>query len=332
MNTKRPHLIALILLSTLLALPADAQVDIEASPMEFLPLEVGNQWTYEHHYSNEALYEYHLSFRIYTEPYWAEPSSPMRDVVQALFGLPGYPWYPDEQGDFRSYDRDAIEAYKSPLGRELTLEITHTEIIEGHEYFVFSLVPYDWPPVPNFFLAGQKVRFSDEGALLIRWDGQDIPFYAFHAEEPYRLPAYPVLHNENLPIEHTIAPFRYPAGVEGNSISSLNSISPLVDITPPLSLGQTTAAGFFILWDQGHDFLWLGSIDFILGYGLVAYSRMEAATGNLGFIFPAFDNTIVPISAVIGGQKLEFSYTPVEWTNVQSTTWGQLKARHRPRP
>ena len=49
MNTKRPPHIALILLSTLLALPADAQVDIEASPMEFLPLEVGNQWTYEHH-------------------------------------------------------------------------------------------------------------------------------------------------------------------------------------------------------------------------------------------------------------------------------------------
>ena len=37
MNTKRPSLIALILLSTLLALPADAQVDIEGSPTGFSP-------------------------------------------------------------------------------------------------------------------------------------------------------------------------------------------------------------------------------------------------------------------------------------------------------
>ena len=40
---------------------------------------------------------------------------------------------------------------------EFTIEITHTEMIEGQEYFVFSDIEYDWPPVPNLFLADQKV-------------------------------------------------------------------------------------------------------------------------------------------------------------------------------
>ena len=261
----------------------------------------------------------------------------MRDVVQALFGLPGHPWYPDEQDDFWKYDNDRIETYQHPLTRELTFEITHTEIIEGHEYFVFSPVPYDWPPVPNFFLAGQKVRFSDDGALLIRWNEQDIPFYAFHAEEPYRLPAYPVLHNENPPVELTIWP--------GSPFSIGVWEFALLEITPPPSLSQATGAGFFIAWDieppveltgvlswMTLDEVDLGAISFASGYGLIEYKVMRAATGDLGFILPAFRNAIFPLSAVIGGQRLEFSHRGIPYTSVQPTTWGQLKARHGQHP
>ena len=49
-----------------------------------------------------------------------------------------------------------------------------------------------------------KVRFSDEGTLLFRWNGQDIPFYAFQEDKPYITPEFPVLQNENLPVEYTI--------------------------------------------------------------------------------------------------------------------------------
>ena len=33
-------------------------------------------------------------------------------------------------------------------------------------YDVFSLAPYDWPPVPSMFLAGKKVRFTADGRLV----------------------------------------------------------------------------------------------------------------------------------------------------------------------
>ena len=165
MVTQLTRFVGLLVLCALLAPPAGAQDAGRVNPTDFLPLEVGNQWTYTHYYSNE----FYVVYIPDVYGIWAEPSSPIRKVVQALFGLPGFPYYPDERDEVGSYDFDELNAYQNPPPRELTFEITHTEIIEGHEYFVFGTVPYDWPPVPNFFLAGQKVRFSDEGTLLIRW-------------------------------------------------------------------------------------------------------------------------------------------------------------------
>ena len=329
MVTQLTRFVGLLVLCPLLTSPAGAQDAGRVNPTDFLPLEVDNQWTYVHYYSNEA----YVTYRPDVYGIWAEPGSPVRAVVQALFGLPGYPYYHDEKDDdwWARYDFDQIKAYESPPPRELTLEITHTEIIEGHEYFVFGTVPYDWPPVPNFFLAGQKVRFSDEGTLLIRWNEQDIPFYAFRAEEPYRTPAYPALHNENLLFELFIVPSRFLAKELENALFPPHT----ADIEPPPSLRQATAAGFW-LWEEYPElerkFLQFGTIVFVRSYGLAAYRRSEVATGDLAHLFPAFENTILPISAVIGGQQLEFSYNPVEGTNVQPTTWGQLKARHGQRP
>ena len=321
MNTKRPPHIALILLSTLLALPADAQVEsaIKVSPMEFLPLEVGNQWTYGHYYWN-LFFGYNDYYG--GAFYWAEPGSPMRAVVRAMFELPGIPFYPDMQEKPFDPPDNLYDLSRLPYPRELTIEITHTEIIEDHTYFVFSQVDYNWPPVPNFFLAGQKVRFSDEGTLLFRWNGQDIPFYAFQEDSPYTTPEYPVLQNENLPVEHTIGFDFLPA-------EELWWDMYLWGLEPPPSLSQELAASFVVTWE---DYLVLGSIGFVTGYGLAAYYLWEPGYGDLGFVLKRFENAIFPVSAVIGGQQLEFSYTPVEGTNVQSTTWGQLKARHRQRP
>lgn len=54
------RLVVPLVLCVLLAPPADAQDEdvFAGSPMDFLPLEVGNQWTYEHGYFNR-FYEYY---------------------------------------------------------------------------------------------------------------------------------------------------------------------------------------------------------------------------------------------------------------------------------
>lgn len=67
----------------------------------------------------------------------------------------------------------------APVDRILTIEITHTERIDGREYFVFSDADYDWPPLPDFFWAGKKVRWSDEGFLVFHWNGQEVLIYDF---------------------------------------------------------------------------------------------------------------------------------------------------------
>lgn len=322
-------LCALMEMLALLVLPADAEVhpiNIEANPMEFLPLEVGNQWTYEHSYWNDI---YYFDIIIFFYPldrdfYWAEPGSLKRAVVRAMFEIPGYPYYPDMQNGFPG------EPEGASAGGEFTIEITHTEMIEGQEYFVFSDVEYDWPPVPNLFLAGQKVRFSDEGTLLFRWQGQDIPLYAFR-DPNCCSPEYPVLQNENLPVKQFIQSFFSSAeNLRGGIEWGLYRME-----FPPSLLSQGSVASFGVEFREElktRPYLDLGSVSFLTGYGLYYYNRWEPGHGDLGMILKSFENEIRPISAVIGGKKLEFSYTAVEWTSIQSTSWGQLKARHGQRP
>ena len=62
---------------------------------------------------------------------------------------------------------------------EATIEITHTETIDGHAYFVFSELDYTWPPAPHHFLAGKKVRFAADGRLLEALDGGEVWLYDF---------------------------------------------------------------------------------------------------------------------------------------------------------
>ena len=308
---------------------------MRGAQQDFLPLEVGNQWTYEHVYHN-SFYFYDDFFFSYDYPWAAPGSSVRRAVVRALLEMPEFPFYPDDQGKrYWSDHLDDVERYRNPPLRELTIEITHTEIIEGQEYFVFSDVPYDWPPVPNFFLTGQKVRFSDEGALLFRRNGQDIPFYVFQEEAYYITPEYPVLQNENLPVKHTLWPFFSPAG------------EPLLEgLKHPPSLSMASSVVFNVSWLEGlpkadwlnyhEDAVDLGLVGFEAGYGIVFYDMVLWANNWGPSNVPVLDfgNSILPVSAVIGGRKLEVSYEPFrfKWTNVQSTTWGQLKARHRQHP
>ena len=334
MVTQPTRLVVPLMLCILLAPPAAAQDGgFEGRPTDFLPLQVGNQWTYDHYYGNNVYY-FDSFYPWERDFYWAEPGSLKRAVVRAMFEIPGYPYYPDMQNGFPGEPESAF------AHGEFTIEITHTEMIEGQEYFVFSDVEYDWPPVPNLFLAGQKVRFSDEGTLLFRWQGQDIPLYAFRDPDCCS-PEYPVLQNENLPVKQFIDAVFLPF----ENLGSAASLG-LVIMKPPPSLSQALAASFLVEFREELEtppYFFLGSVAFLAGYGPVYYHRWEIGPGDLAMILKLFENAIFPVSAVIGGQKLEFSYTAIEWTDPcgerslcsdsvqQPTSWGQLKQRMRRR-
>ena len=132
---------------------------LEIDPHDYLPLAVGNRWTYEHFYRNES----------YGGGVWHGPI-PIEDWK--LFEIPGYP-----HGEGNALPPDFLLR----ANRTLTIEITHTERIDGREYFVFSDAEYDWPPLPDFFWVGKKVRLSEEGFLVFRWKegGYEVPIYDF---------------------------------------------------------------------------------------------------------------------------------------------------------
>ena len=328
MVTQPTRLVVPLMLCILLAPPADAQDEgvFAGSPTDFLPLQVGNQWTYGHTYWNQV---YFFEYPWGQDFYWAEPGSLKRAVVRAMFEIPGYPYYPDMQNGFLPDEPGFFEPEGAFADEVFTIEITHTEMIEGQEYFVFSDVEYDWPPVPNLFLAGQKVRFSDEGTLLFRWQGQDIPLYAFRDPDCCS-PEYPVLQNENLPVKQFIDAFlSSPVNLLGDPDLGLTRLE-----LPP-SLSPALAASFRVEFRgelKTRSYLDLGSVVFLAGYGLVYYSRWLPGYEDLALIFKSFENAILPISAVIGGKKLEFSYPDIEWSHVQPTSWGQLKAHYGQRP
>ena len=316
MVTQRTRLVGPLVLCVLLAPPADAQDEggFEGSPTDFLPLQVGNQWTYAHLYVNGIYREYENFFGDPFDPKNLEYFDPLELLAERLtFEIPGHPFYPP----FVDWPPDDLDSGR----RELTIEITHTETIEGHEYFVFSDPPYDWPPVPTLCLAGQKVRFSDEGVLLVRQPEQDIPLYDFTppygydfaVDKVYPTPAYPVLYDAHDPVRLSLKVFR--SFWDARLRQYWDWFYP-----PPLSFGSTFVARFYTS-------PFLGRVYFLANYGLARYE-----TWIPGWDWARiFVNDIAPVSAVIDGKKIDYPYVFVG-TNVQPTSWGQLKARHGQRP
>ena len=315
MVTQPMCLVILIVLYVLLNAPTNAQdeVDFEGSPMDFLPLQVGNQWTYEQHYLNSLYNRFEIVegvVRDYTGWGGGQEYDPLGSAwvrIRAAWEIPGYPLTARYEPEPSFFDSLYYE-------RELTLEITHTETIEGHAYFVFSK-PSDWPPVPTLCLAGQKVRFSDAGVLLVRQQEQDIPLYDF--APPYT----PFSDPDYVTKDYTTPP--YPVLYEAYNLVSL-----------PLEIGRAffyDRAFVPCFSTKGN----LGFVCFLPNYGLAKY-------GISAFLdpgdFPSSENTLYPVSAVIDGQAIEYPYDPYDsypgytHTHVRPTSWGQLKARHRPRP
>lgn len=315
------RLVVLLVLCILLAPPAAAQNKgvFEGNPMDFLPLQVGNQWTYEHHYLNSFYNRFEIVEGVVREiDVWGpkqeyDPLGPEWTRIRAAWEIPGYPLTTRYEPESPLFD---LLYYK----RELTLEITHTETIEGHAYFVFG-EPHDWSPVPTLGLAGQKVRFSDEDVLLVRRQEQDIPLYNFappyttftgpdYVTKDYTTPAYPVLYDARTSVALSLTIRRlflfdrafvavFDVNFAGLSFSSLRN---------------------------------LGGVWFLPNYGLAKYDILEFDTGE----FPICWNTLYPVSAVIDGQAIEYPYSRYApypgYTHVQPTSWGQFKARHRHQP
>lgn len=284
----------LLILCALMVPSAQAQTaESEINPTDFVPLAVGNQWTYEHDYFNTS----------YLGTRWRG----WNPEVRMLFEIPGYPY-------------DSPESPPDSLlwvnHRELTIEITHTEMIEGSEYFVFSRADYDWPPLPEYFWAGQKVRLSDEGVLLFRWNGQDVPLYGFNPQSPSRhlIPAYPI--REGIFTKLSIARGRI---WDGRSIDF--SIT-FPEFPFPINFHEKMPALISISFRAGY-----GPSYSIEDYGLV--------TGFDGFFFrelvPFFWNKLIPISAIISGESVSYKQILIGNTQVQSSSWGQLKRTFRPR-
>lgn len=147
---KRIHLILAALLSLSGVLPT-AATDYQTS--DYLPLAVGNSWTYEHFYFDND-----------------EPYHP---------GVGYYPQWPTYRAQW-------------PEEPQFTITVERTEVIDGKTYYVISDMPTGWPPVPPHFIAGKKLRWqgthlmertADGEQAIYRFDGANETGYEIPTDE-----------------------------------------------------------------------------------------------------------------------------------------------------
>ncbi len=234
-------------------------VAIEINPLDYVPLEVGNRWTYEHVYIN---YDYEIG----------EP-----------FAIPGYP--PGHPPDSLLFAEKIV-----------TIEITHTEVIDGLEYFVFSDADYAWPPLPDFFWGGKKVRLSDEGFLVFRWDGQELPVYNFGGDFH--------TYTGTLPIgsDTTEADFyRFYAQYRRSRVHF--------------------GLSMYSLYDRAEDHT--AEIIFLQEYG-VGQTYIEHYSYPSACVLPSFLNELMPLSATISGKEIVYAQVYLSYQSLASTGLGQV--------
>ncbi len=269
----------------------------EIGPDHFVPLEVGNSWTYEHWYGNESYPQVVPKL----EPWLLKPVE-----------IPGYP-----HGVDNPVPPDSLTNIIKPL----TIEITHTETIEGLEYFVFSGPDYSWPPNLPFFWAGKKVRLTEEGVVMFRLDGRDIPWFDF---DPPGTPRPGVI------FEYDELPYseygEYEIRIGGYDVVIDPETSDVIrwglQSTPPWSLDQVLTRRFTasLPWTAPTSGEW--NAEFLPGYGM-GLCRLHY--GPQVYV----SNSFWPISATISGETVSYLslYTDYPWrTAVHPTSWGQIKS------
>ena len=283
------HMLIVLALCALMGQSAQAQA-AEITPTEFVPLEVGNQWTYIHRYENYADYV------------WWSYQNP---EIRVQFGTPGSPY------DNQELPPDSLRWVE----RELTIEITHTEMIDGLEYVVFSRADYDWPPIPNLFWAGQQVRLSDEGVLLFRWNGQDVPLYDLNLQHPgsYSISAYPIREDVSTKLDIS----RRVGGRMHEGHIIFDFFYPDLPTIPNMTVFR--------------------NVFFLPRYGLSAYANEFYQETSIFGLWEGTHRFVInilrPISAIISGEAVSYEQARRGDfdTHVQSSSWGQLKRAFRPR-
>ena len=244
---KRIRLILAALLSLSGVLPAVA-TDYQAS--DYLPLAVGNSWTYKHKYS---------------------------DLISRSDWRDSFPAYFDQ--------RPALdEPFRLP---EFTISVLNTEVIDGKTYYVISDMPANWPPAPQHFIAGKKLRW--EGTHLmerIAYGEQAIYRFDGDNEAGYTIPTDEVVDVFKVEVRSTPVP-RY----------------------------LFSFISFNWEWSRG----WGWGVDFLAGYGIG--SGLFNVTGGDERIF---NNRIDAIRAVLGGVTVEYKDAPNP-TSSSSSSWGQVK-------
>ena len=79
---------------------------------------------------------------------------------------------------YREYGKDRSQwtnytAQFDTLGTpQFTISVLHTEVIDGHTYFVISDMPDFWPPPPSYFIAGKKLRWAGDQLMERTADGE----------------------------------------------------------------------------------------------------------------------------------------------------------------
>ena len=116
-------------------------------PSDFLPLQVGNSWTYFHSIGGNA------------------PSE--NRVIR---------------GDVLNHPFLSDSPHHS-FGDEFTISVEGAEVIDGKTYYALSDVSRSWPPLPPHFIAGKKLRWEGDALLEHTEDGERAVFQLFGTVE-----------------------------------------------------------------------------------------------------------------------------------------------------
>lgn len=297
---------------------AAQEIDEVAAPElnlhEFVPLEVGNRWTYTHSYFNEMFYEWDDLEEEEDEEeiaYWK--------TFFKQFEIPGYPFG----------ESSPPRALTHPDNSTLVVEITHTEWIDGFEYFVFSEAPYNWPPLPVFFWAGEKVRLSEDGILLFRKYGTDVPLYDFSPQREGIDSAFLLFrkYGTDIPLydfgprrEDIDSAFEYiPIDIRRWMRDRLPYLTPIDKVINPAYRNQILAIDFSFT----APFYWgEWNTQFVKGYGIGISRRQIDGTGNS----LRFWNNLFPISAILSGKEMSIQEATSRFVVEPELPpiWGQL--------
>ena len=232
---------------------------IEINPLDYVLLEVGNRWTYEHLYIND---DYEIG----------EP-----------FAIPGYP--PGHPPDSLTF-----------AGKIVTIEITHTEVIDGLEYFVFSDADYAWPPFPPLFWGGKKVRLSDEGVLMFSWDEETLRFFGLSDEAI----AEAALRWDELGI-----PLYNFGRYTGYKLTQARLSRAFFDFSDIFGVSRA-------------------GVVFLQGYGVGLVYMERTSIGMCEGDADLFLNELTPISAVISGREIVHEQVRPSYFSFESTEVGQV--------